>query len=155
MLTSPRLLLAGLAVAVVAGCFASNASAQHWITRPQDWGKKGVIVFPKREESTSSLQFVTGPYIDANGNVWSGSGSGGSAGSVVGKASLQYNNQGRAYWVSNYSNIYGRVQSPIRATKHDKGEPLGTTEGSIKQFKNGKWYVYEKRNGQYVLTGIY
>lgn len=150
-----RFALAGIVAALAAGCFAADVSAQHWVTRPQDWGKKGVVIFPKHEESTSSLQFVTGPFIDANGNIHSGSGSGGGGGSIVGRATLQYNDRGQAFWVSNYGNIYGRVQSPIRAMRQDKGEPLGLTEGSIKQFKNGKWYVYEKRNGQYVLTGVY
>jgi hypothetical protein len=38
----------------------SAASRQHWITRPQDWGKKGVILFPSRpSESTSSLAVMS------------------------------------------------------------------------------------------------
>ena len=71
-----------------------------------------------QEDSGSSVQVVTSPSIDNNGNVWSGSGSSGGGNRIVGKATLKRDSSGRAYWVSNYSNIYGRPQ-PVRATKYD------------------------------------
>lgn len=59
---------------------------------------------------TSTIQVVTPPFIDAQGMVWTGSGSGGSAGSRVGPASVIRNSSGELWWVSNYRNIYGAMQ---------------------------------------------
>jgi hypothetical protein len=75
--------------------------------------------FEISEPSSSEIQVVTPPSIDRNGNIWSGSGSGGRGGSIVGKARLQYSGD-QAYWVSNYRNRYGRVRSPVRAPQHDR-----------------------------------
>ena len=93
--------------------------AQHWILRPRDWGKKGVILLPPKKETYSDLPVITPPRIDRNGNVWSGSSRGPAR--IIGKATLRHDSRGRAYWVSSYRNSYGRVKSPVRAHgKYDK-----------------------------------
>lgn len=99
----------------------AGASRQHWLSRPQDWGSTGIQIFPRREESVSTIQSVAPPHIDRDGQIWSGSGSGGGSGRVVGRAKLQFDASGAAYWHSNYANGYGRVQSPVRAfAKYDR-----------------------------------
>jgi hypothetical protein len=95
------------------------SSAQHWILRPQDWGKNGVILLPPEKDSYSDLPVVTPPRIDRDGNIWSGSSRGPER--IIGKATLKHDSQGRAYWVSSYRNSNGRVKSPVRAqSKYDK-----------------------------------
>ena len=37
----------------------SATSRSHWLTRPGDWGKKGIILFPTPHESTSSLAVMS------------------------------------------------------------------------------------------------
>lgn len=101
-----------------------GASRQHWVTRPQDWGKTGIQIFPNRDESVSNVYVAVPPHIDRDGRIWSGSGSGGGSGSVVGRANLKLESDGSAYWYSNYANGYGRVQSPVRAfLKYDRPNP--------------------------------
>ncbi len=134
----------------------AGVSRGDWMTRPQDWGKQGVVLFPPNRDSGSQIQVASEPSIDANGNIWSGSGSGGGSGRIVGRAQLQYNASGLAYWVSDFGNIYGRVRSPIRASRRDKGQPLGLHAGQHAVFDRNlaKWNIYEQRNGQWVLVEV-
>jgi hypothetical protein len=82
-----------------------------------------------RQPNGSSISVMTPPSIDRHGNIRRGSSSGGDGGDIVGKAQLQYSSSGAAYWVSNYSNYNGRVQSPVRAdARYDR--KTGSSEGS-------------------------
>lgn len=69
--------------------------------------------------SVSTIQVVVSPQIDDNGNIWSGSGSGGGRGQIVGRANLDYDANGNASWKSDYGNNYGRVQNR-RASQYDR-----------------------------------
>lgn len=82
-------------------------------------GSKGPIIRHMPDEPTSGVAVLSPPSIDSRGRIWSGSSSGGSAGNVVGQASLRHNSSGQAWWVSSYSNRYGRVQ-PRRAPAYDR-----------------------------------
>src|SRR5205085_2769670 len=70
-------------------------------------------------ESMSQTAVVTPPSIDGNGVVYSGSGAGGDVGTPVGRATIQFNQQGLAFWVANYSNVYGSAE-PVRAPQYDR-----------------------------------
>ena len=59
------------------------------------------------------------PFIDANGNVWSGSGVHGQQGQLVGRAQLSYNAHGQAFWSSSFRNQWGSA-SAVRAPGHDR-----------------------------------
>ena len=87
------------------------------------------LSFTPRENSPSYIQVVTPPSIDANGNVYSGSGSGGSRGRYVGKATIVRNSRGQAYWRSSYSNRYGRAQTRRAPSRYDRSvsRPRPTT----------------------------
>lgn len=85
---------------------------------------------PGSGQNVSGLQVVTGPHIDANtGRIYSGSGNSSQNESVVGQAQMVHY-QGRAYWVSNYSNRYGRVNSPVRAPSRFDRSNSGISGGT-------------------------
>ncbi|HVS40150.1 MAG TPA: hypothetical protein VMS17_31620 [Gemmataceae bacterium] len=72
-------------------------------------------------QTPSQVEVLTFPTIDNDGNVWSGTTSGGTRGHIVGRATLEYDQNGQAYWVSNYQNGIGMVDdSPLRAPQYDQ-----------------------------------
>jgi hypothetical protein len=85
--------------------------------------------------STSGLSVVSAPYIDANGNVFSGTGSTSSQPRYVGKATRTYMGN-LCYWTSSYSDIYGRP-AQRRAPQYDRQEKLGQSVPGVPTGSNG------------------
>jgi hypothetical protein len=72
----------------------------------------GYIPTRSTPNADSGTQSITRPFIDGNGNVWTGSASNGSSGTIVARAVTIYDAQGLAWWVSpTYrGNIWGVVE---------------------------------------------
>ena len=80
-------------------------------------GSQGPLLFPRASESLSETQQVQEPTINADtGEIYAGSGSGGSRGVVVGNANLYISTAHLWCWGSDYRNQNGRV-SPVVASK--------------------------------------
>ncbi|MDA1231891.1 MAG: hypothetical protein O2856_14050 [Planctomycetota bacterium] len=96
------------------------------------------LKFRPPAESTSEIAVVTPPSIDEAGNVWSGSGSGGSRGTIVGRADLIFNGMGQAWFMSRFGNIYGKP-SPRRASQYDRrGNTTGNQTSPPQNAPNGQ-----------------
>jgi len=59
------------------------------------------------------------PFIDGNGNVWSGSAVRGQNGQILARAQLTFNAHGHAYWSTPYQNQWG-VAGSVRAPGYDR-----------------------------------
>ncbi len=101
----------GLAAAAFAVLATAPASKADWFSD----------VFNPHVNSASGTQSVTPPFIDGNGNVWTGSASNGNHGTMVGPARLVHlGPQGQAWWeppLSYRGNIWG-VVAPRRAPSY-------------------------------------
>lgn len=58
-MTPTRLLLAAVVLSTAAA--AVNAQSFEWVSRPQDWGRKGVILLPPDRTTGSTLPVMTYP----------------------------------------------------------------------------------------------
>ena len=80
--------------------------------------------------------------MDANGRVWSGSSttSGGKGRQVRNASRIAYDQNGRAYYVSNYSNAYGKVRpTQRRAPGFDKQRSNPNTSAPQRAAQRVTW----------------
>ena len=114
-------------------------------------------------ETHSNLMVVTPPWIDTHGNIYGGSGNTGGSNGRVGRAKLQFTSSGKAYWVSDYRDGYGRVQSPVKAhSQYDRqatasGSSTGssTSSADYRILSDGRVYAgssYVGKAGRYTLS---
>lgn len=81
--------------------------------------------FPRPQESTSGLTVITPPSMDRDGYISGGSSRSDYGQNRVGRGTLSYDSEGRAFWYSNYRNNFGSVQSPVRAyPKYDRTDEV-------------------------------
>ena len=84
------------------------------------------IIRPLRPPMQSGLTVTSPPFIASDGWVYSGTGRTNTPTSrVFHLGRPQYDAEGRAWWHSNYSDVYGRVDSPVRApANYERGEQV-------------------------------
>jgi len=92
----------------------------------------------KPRESDSYLSVLVPPSMDANGNIWSGSSRADGKGKYVGKAKLAYGKSGKAYYVSNYTNSWGKVQ-PTQRRAPNKFDRKPSTTSRIQTPSQVNW----------------
>jgi hypothetical protein len=103
----------------------------------------------------SGLFPVIRPLIDSFGYIHAGRGRSDFPHRVIGRARLQHDDRGRAWWVAAYSDMYGAAKSPVRAqsrfdrapssaslnmTRSWQADPGSTSLGNIYQNASGTWY---------------
>src|SRR5262249_18837049 len=86
-----------------------------WWTRPQDWGREGMILVPARTDTGSGLAGVSPGTVGADGVVY-GPTSNTAYRPQTWPAAVTYDAQGLAY----YYDPRGEVRGQVRAPAHDR-----------------------------------
>lgn len=110
---------------------------------------------PRAESGGSNLSVISGPFITSNGQVYSGTGNSGQKPVYVGKA-YKKQVQGRWYWMSSYSDIYGKPQprltsAPYKLDEQPREKNRRSWPNALTTYhkdENGRTYMYQQTAGK-------